>query len=336
MTCCPLLPAELSIAGLAWSVLGTAAATEWSCAKPVEIEHGHVEHLVRYHCDPYYWLRSSGDGTYKCDESQVWVSPEAVKHVPVCEPVCGKPKNHPPRQIQGITGGMLAQKGSFPWQGWMVTRHNLTVRATLISDQWLLNTSRNVYLNIHSENATLEEIAPTLQLFLGSREQPNLGIERIVLHPSYPQAVDLALLKLKVLLGEEVKRICLAQNGYVHPGQVGYISGWGCSATFGFPDRLKYVMLLVAETEQCWEYYSAQNVSYWVQPILGNDTFCMSELREDTCYGDAGGAFAVQDPDDDTWYAGGIVSYDKICTAAKYGVDVKHVLAWVKETVAAG
>lgn len=48
----------------------------------------------------------------------------------------------------------------------------------------------------------------------------------------------------------------------------------------------------------------------------------MSELREDTCYGDAGGAFAVQDPDDDTWYAVGIVSYDKTCTAAKYGVDV--------------
>lgn len=22
---------------------------EWSCAKPVEIEHGYVEHLVKYH-----------------------------------------------------------------------------------------------------------------------------------------------------------------------------------------------------------------------------------------------------------------------------------------------
>lgn len=184
--------------------------------------------------------------------------------------VCGKLKNHPPRQIQCITGGLLAQKGSFPWQGWMVTHHNLTVGATLISDQWLLisdqwllNTGRNVYLNIHSENATLEEIASTLQLFLGSWEQLNLGVKHVVLHPSYPQAVDLALLKLKqeVLLGEEVMPICLAQKDYMHPGHVGYTLGWGCSATFGFPDVLKYVMLPVAESEQCWEYYSAQNVS---------------------------------------------------------------------------
>ncbi|XP_027502637.1 haptoglobin isoform X1 [Corapipo altera] len=337
-------PAELLIAGLAWSMLGTAAATgtfqERSCAKPAEIEHGHVEHLVvRYRCDPYYRLRGSDDGTYKCDGNQVWVSPEAGKEVPVCEPVCGKPKN-PPRQMQRIIGGLLAQKGSFPWQARMVTRHNLTVGATLISDQWLLTTGRNVYLN-HSENTNLEEIAPTLQLFLGSRGQPALGIEHIVLHPGYPQAVDLALLKLKqkVLVGEEVMPICLPQKDYVQPGRVGYVSGWGRGATFAFSDMLKYVMLPVAEDKQCHEYYGARNASYWVQPILSNDTFCvgMSELREDTCYGDAGGAFAVQDPDDDTWYAAGILSYDKTCTAAKYGVyvDVQRVLAWVKETVTA-
>ncbi|NXM39545.1 HPT protein, partial [Gymnorhina tibicen] len=302
--------------------------------KPMEIEHGHVEHLVRYQCDLCYQLRISGDGEEVSGAH--WVQ---GAHLGLALPyvVCGKPKDYPSRQIQCITGGMLAQKGSFPWQGWLVTCHNLTVGATLISDQWLLNMGRNIYLNIHSENATVEEIAPTLQLFLGSCEQPASGIKHVVLHPRYPQAVDPALLKLKqkVLLGEEVMPICLAQKDYVHPGQVGYISGWGCSATFGFSDMLKCVMLPMAESEQCWEYYSVQNVSYWVQPTLGNDTFCvgMSELRED-CYGDAGGAFAVQDPDDASWYAVGIVSYDKICAAAKYGVDVKRVLAWVKETVA--
>ncbi|NWW71887.1 HPT protein, partial [Climacteris rufus] len=300
--------------------------------KPVEIEHGHVEHLVRYRCNPYYRLRSSGDG-------ETWAQHPGMGLLPSSRELCGKPKN-PPKQIQRIIGGLLAQKGSFPWQGRLVTRHNLTVGATLISDQWLLTTARNIYLN-HSENTRLEEIAPTLQLFLGRQEQPALGIEHIVLHPGYPQEVDLALLKLKqkVLLGEEVMPICLAQKDYVHPGQVGYVSGWGRSATFAFPNMLKYVMLPVTETEQCWEYYRARNASYWIQPILSNGTFCvgMSELREDTCYGDAGGAFAVQDPDDNTWYAAGILSYDKTCTAAKYGVyvDVRRVLAWVKETMEA-
>ncbi|XP_074769626.1 haptoglobin-like [Athene noctua] len=335
-------PAVLLIAGLAWTVLETTTTTEWSCTKPAEIEHGYVEHLIQYRCNPHYRLRGTGDGTYRCDEDHTWVSPEAGKEVPVCEPVCGKPKN-PPRQMQRIIGGLLAQKDSFPWQGRLVTRHNLTVGATLISDQWLLTTGRNVYLN-HTVDAKPEEIAPTLQLFLGSQKQnqPALDIERVVLHPAYPEAVDLALLKLKqkVPLGDEAMPICLPQKDYVHPGQVGYVSGWGRGATFAFPDMLKYVMLPVAEEEQCRQYYEARNASYWVQPTLSNDTFCvgMSELREDTCYGDAGGAFAVQDPDDDTWYAAGILSYDKTCTASKYGVyvDVRRVLAWVKETVAAG
>ncbi|CAM9428454.1 unnamed protein product [Bubo scandiacus] len=256
--------------------------------------------------------------------------------------VCGKPKN-PPRQMQRIIGGLLAQKDSFPWQGRLVTRHNLTVGATLIGDQWLLTTGRNVYLN-HTVDAKPEEIAPTLQLFLGSQKQnqPALDIERVVLHPAYPEAVDLALLKLKqkVPLGDEAMPICLPQKDYVRPGRVGYVSGWGRGAAFAFPDMLKYVMLPVAEEEQCRQYYEARNASYWVQPTLSNDTFCvgMSELREDTCYGDAGSAFAVQDPADNTWYAAGILSYDKTCTASKYGVyvDVRRLLAWVKEMVAAG
>jgi len=243
--------------------------------------------------------------------------------------------------MQRIIGGLLAGKGSFPWQGRMVTRHNLTVGATLISDQWLLTTGRNVYLN-HSENAKPEEIAPTLRLFLGSKEQPALSIERVVLHSGYPETVDLALLKLKqkVLLGEEVMPICLPQKNYVQSGRVGYISGWGRGATFAFPDMLKYVMLPVAKDKDCRQYYEARNDSYWVQPILSNDTFCvgMSELQENTCYGDAGGAFAVHDSDDNTWYAAGILSYDKTCMASMYGVyvNVQRVLAWVKETVAAG
>uniref|UniRef100_A0A8B9BF80 Haptoglobin n=1 Tax=Anser brachyrhynchus TaxID=132585 RepID=A0A8B9BF80_9AVES len=297
---------------------------EWSCAKPAEIEHGHVEHLIKYRCDPYYRLRGSGDGK-PCDTGTA--PREAGKEVPVCEPVCGKPEN-PPAPMQRIIGGLLAGKGSFPWQARMVSRHNLTMGATLTSDQWLLTTGRNVYLN-HSEEATPEEIAPTLRLFLGGRGQPTLGVERVVLHPGYPVAVDLALLKLrqKVPVGAEVMPICLPQRDYVQLGRVGYVSGWGRGATFAFPEGLKYVMLPVAEGP------------HGVRPVLGNATFCagMSELREDNCYGDAGGAFAVRDPEDGAWYAAGVLSHDRTCAASKYGVyvDVRRVLDWIRETVAA-
>ncbi|XP_030313879.1 haptoglobin [Calypte anna] len=335
-----LQPSVLLITGLAWIVLETAAASEWNCAKPVEIQHGHVEHLVRYWCDPHYQLHGPGDGTYKRDQDQEWVNPEAGKEMPVCKPVCRKPKN-PPRQLQRIIGGLLSRKGSFPWQGQLVTHHNLTTGATLISDQWLLTTGRNVYLN-YSENAKPEEIAPTLQLYLGSPKSSALGIESVVLHPEYPRDVDLALLKVKqrVPLGEKVMPICLPQKNYVQPRRVGYVSGWGRGATFAFSSVLKFAMLPVAESEKCRQSYEAPNASHWVQPILSNYTFCvgMSELREDTCYGDAGGAFAVHDPDASTWYAAGILSYYKTCAASKYGVyvDLRRVLEWVKDTVAAG
>ncbi|XP_063267159.1 uncharacterized protein LOC134557823, partial [Prinia subflava] len=90
-----------------------------------------------------------------------------------------------PRQIQCFIGGVLAQKGSFHWQGCVVACHNLTVGATLISDQWLLATGRNIYLNIHGEKTTLE-VTRTLQLFPGSQEQPALSIEHIVVAPWLP------------------------------------------------------------------------------------------------------------------------------------------------------
>jgi secreted trypsin-like serine protease len=62
----------------------------------------------------------------------------------------------------------------------------------------------------------------------------------------------------------------------------------------------------------------------------------MSKYQEDTCYGDAGSAFAVHDLEDDTWYAAGILSFDKSCTVAEYGVYVKvsSILDWVKKTIA--
>ncbi|XP_025960059.1 haptoglobin [Dromaius novaehollandiae] len=329
--------AALLIAGLAWATLDPAAATPSSCAQPPEIEHGHVEHVIRYRCDPHYQLRSAGDGTYKCQENDVWVNPNAGKELPVCEPVCGKPQ-HPARQVQRIIGGLLADKGSFPWQGRLVTRHNLTAGATLVSDQWLLTTAKNVYMN-HSEDAEPAEIAPTLRVFLGGKGQPARRVERVVLHPDYPAAVDLALLKLreKVPLGEEAMPICLPRKDYLQPGRVGYVAGWGRGATLAFSELLKYVMLPVAEDEKCRAYYAARG-PHGVLPLLSKHTFCvgMSELREDTCYGDAGGAFAVQDPEDDTWYAAGILSHDRTCAASKYGVYVRleHVRDWVQQTLA--
>ncbi|XP_011817018.1 PREDICTED: haptoglobin isoform X4 [Colobus angolensis palliatus] len=234
--------------------------------------------------------------------------------------------------------------GSFPWQAKMVSRHNLTTGATLINEQWLLTTAKNLFLN-HSENATAKDIAPTLTLYVGKKQL--VEIEKVVLHPNYSE-VDIGLIKLKqkVPVNERVTPICLPSKDYAEVGRVGYVSGWGRNANFKFTDHLKYVMLPVADQYDCIKHYEGSTVPekktpkspVGVQPILNKHTFCagMSKYQEDTCYGDAGSAFVVHDMEEDTWYAAGILSFDKSCGVAEYGVYVKvtSIQDWVQKTIA--
>ncbi|MCP6467749.1 haptoglobin, partial [Klebsiella pneumoniae] len=314
-----------------------------SCPKPPEIANGYVEHSVRYRCRPYYRLRTEGDGVYTLNSEKQWVNTVAGEKLPECEAVCGKPK-HPVDQVQRIIGGSLDAKGSFPWQAKMVSRHNLISGATLISDQWLLTTAKNLFLN-HSEKATAQDIAPTLKLFVG-RDQL-VEIEKVVLHPNR-STVDIGLIKLKqkVPVNERVMPICLSSKDYIAQGRMGYVSGWGRNANFKFSQRLKYVMLPVADQVSCVQHYEGSTVPeekvpkspVGVQPILNEYTFCagMSKYQEDTCYGDAGSAFAIHDLEEDTWYAAGILSFDKSCTVAEYGVYMKvaSILDWIQSTMA--
>ncbi|XP_076989022.1 haptoglobin [Tamandua tetradactyla] len=314
-----------------------------SCPKPPEIENGYVEHLVRYHCKANYKLRTEGDGVYTLNSEKQWVNKAIGEKLPECEAVCGKPK-HPVDQVQRIMGGSVDAKGSFPWQAKMISHHNLTTGATLISEKWLLTTAKNLFLG-HEDTAQAKDIAPTLKLYVGKKQL--VEIEKVVFHPNY-STVDIGLIKLKqkVPVGERVMPICLPSKDYAEVGRVGYVSGWGRNSNFNFTQLLKYVMLPVADQDKCVTLYEGSTVPeekapkspVGVQPILNEHTFCagMSKYQEDTCYGDAGSAFAIHDQDDDTWYAAGILSFDKSCTVAEYGVYVKvpSILDWVQKTIA--
>ncbi|XP_018867535.2 haptoglobin-like [Gorilla gorilla gorilla] len=313
------------------------------CPKPPETANGYGEHSIRYQCKNYYRLRTEGDGVYTLNDKKQWTNKAVGDKLPECEAVCGKPKN-PANPVQRILGGHLDAKGSFPWQAKMVSRHNLTTGASLINEQWLLTTAKNLFLS-HSENAIAKDIAPTLTLYVGEKQL--VEIEKVVLHPNYSQ-VDTGLIKLKqkVPVNERVMPICLPSKDYAEAGRVGYVSGWGQSDNFKLTDHLKYVMLPVADQDQRIRHYEGGTVPekktpkspVGVQPILNEHTFCagMSKYQEDTCYGDAGSAFAVHDLEEDTWYAAGILSFDKSCAVAEYGVYVKvtSIQDWVQKTIA--
>ncbi|KAM9607438.1 haptoglobin [Trichechus inunguis] len=313
------------------------------CPKPPEIANGYVEHSVRYQCKKFYRLRSEGDGVYTLNSQKQWINKAVGETLPECEAVCGQPKN-PVDQVQRIIGGSLDAKGSFPWQAKMISRHNLTTGATLINEKWLLTTAKNLFLN-HTDNATAKDIAPTLKLYVGKNQL--VEIEKVVLHPDYSK-VDIGLIKLKqkVSVDERVMPICLPSKDYAEVGRVGYVSGWGRNSLFSFTQQLKYVALPVAAKDECEKHYEGSTVPekkepkspVGVQPILNEYTFCvgMSKYKEDTCYGDAGSAFAIHDQDDNTWYAAGILSFDKSCATAEYGVYVKvpSILDWVQKIIA--
>ncbi|XP_012389751.1 haptoglobin [Orcinus orca] len=320
----------------------TTTATDDSCLKPPEIANGYLEHLVRYRCKTYYKLRA-GDGVYTLNTEKQWINKDLGEQLPECEAVCGKPK-HPAVQVQRIIGGSLDAKGSFPWQAKMVSRNNLTSGATLINEQWLLTTAKNLFLG-HDNTTKAKDIAPTLRLYVGRKQL--VEIEKVLLHPDYSE-VDIGLIKLreKVPIDETVMPICLPSKDYVEAGRVGYVSGWGRNANLVFTEHLKYIMLPVADQDKCVQHYEGSTVPekktpkspVGVQPILNEHTFCagLSKYQEDTCYGDAGSAFAIHDEADDTWYAAGILSFDKSCATAEYGVYVKvsSILDWVQKTIA--
>ncbi|XP_057568836.1 haptoglobin-like [Hippopotamus amphibius kiboko] len=320
----------------------TTSATDDGCPKPPEVANSLVEHSVRYQCKIHYRLRA-GDGVYTLNSEKRWVNKDLGETLPECEAVCGKPK-HPLVQVQRIIGGSLDVKGSFPWQAKMVSRHNLTSGATLINEQWLLTTAKNLFLN-HTNGTKAKDIAPTLRLYVGKKQL--VEIEKVVLHPDYSK-VDIGLIKLrqKVTIGERVMPICLPSKDYVDVNRVGYVAGWGRNANFNFTELLKYVALPVADQAKCVIHYEGSTVPekktekspVGVQPILNEHTFCagLTKYQEDTCYGDAGSAFAVHDKADDTWYAAGILSFDKSCAVAQYGVYVKvlSILDWVQKTIA--
>ncbi|KAK2501294.1 hypothetical protein MC885_018073 [Smutsia gigantea] len=314
-----------------------------SCPKPPEIANGRLQHLVRYGCETYYELHTEGDGVYSLNNEKQWVNDVTGEKLPECKAVCGKPKN-PVDRVQRIMGGALDAKGSFPWQAKMVSHHNLTSGATLINEQWLLTTAKNLFLG-HTDEAKAKDIAPTLRLYVGKHQL--VEIEKVVLHPDHSE-VDIGLIKLKqkVPVDEKVMPICLPSKDYAEVGRVGYVSGWGRNANFNFTEHLKYVMLPVADQDKCVIHYEGSTVPekktpkspVGVQPALNEHTFCagLSKYREDTCYGDAGSAFAVHDTDEDIWYAAGILSFDKSCTVAEYSVYVKvpSILDWVQKTIA--
>lgn len=144
------------------------------------------------------------------------------------------------------------------------------------------------------------------------------------LHPAFQNASDvdndLALIKLKepVSFSDSVFPIPLPEkedNLEESEGQRGVIAGWGWSPLLKFSESLKFLALPVIPS-------NAKQDKIWTTH---------TEFQENVCYGDAGGALALLNPDTQKVYAAGILSYDEACTTNQEAIFMKisAYLPWI-------
>lgn len=164
----------------------------------------------------------------------------------------------------------------------------------------------------------------------------------MVLHPGFQSVSDwdndLALIQLKepFTLSEAVMPIPLPERGEdlaEAAQEKGIITGWGWGVHFTPAESLKHLVLPVASHSFCKAEYNRGGST----PTIDDNMFCTgaSKYQENVCFGDAGGALAVQDPKDGRVYAAGILSFDKACAVRKYAVYMKlsAYMPWINSVL---
>ncbi|XP_009633907.1 mannan-binding lectin serine protease 1 [Egretta garzetta] len=323
---------------------------------------------IQYHCQhPYYHMAPNSTATYTCDASGVWRSEELGTKLPSCQPVCGRPARPLPGIIKRIIGGRNAEPGFFPWQALIVVEDMSRVpndkwfgSGALLSDSWVL-TAAHVLRSQRRDKTVIPVSKEHVTVYLAlhdvrnKMEAVNRTVERIILHEefdiqNYNHDIALVKLKEKVTMGNYVMPVCLPQFEHElegpHPNTLGLVAGWGISnpnitvdeiissGMRTLSDILQYVKLPVVLHAECKTSYESRSGNYSVTENM----FCAGyyEGGKDTCLGDSGGAFVIQDPGTRRWVAQGLVSWggpEECGSKQVYGVytKVSNYVDWVEK-----
>uniref|UniRef100_A0A8B9MHG5 Mannan-binding lectin serine protease 1 n=1 Tax=Accipiter nisus TaxID=211598 RepID=A0A8B9MHG5_9AVES len=322
------------------------------CKAPLELEHGFVTFssrnnlttyraAIQYHCQhPYYHM--APNTTYTCDASGVWRSEELGTKLPSCRPGTTAGVR--------IIGGRNAEPGFFPWQALIVVEDMSRVpndkwfgSGALLSDSWVL-TAAHVLRSQRRDKTVIPVSKEHVTVYLAlhdvrnKMEAVNRTVEKIILHEefdiqNYNHDIALVKLKEKVTMGNYVMPVCLPQFEHElegpHPNMLGLVAGWGISNPNITVDEI--IMVLHAE---CKTSYESRSGNYSVTENM----FCAGyyEGGKDTCLGDSGGAFVIQDPGTRRWVAQGLVSWggpEECGSKQVYGVytKVSNYVDWVEK-----
>uniref|UniRef100_A0A2K5LU66 Complement C1s n=1 Tax=Cercocebus atys TaxID=9531 RepID=A0A2K5LU66_CERAT len=321
------------------------------CGIPESIENGKVEDpestlfgsVTRCTCEePYYYMENGGNGQYHCAGNGSWVNEALSPELPKCVPVCGVPRE-PFEGKQRIIGGSDADIKNFPWQ---VFFDNPWAGGALIDEYWVLTAAHVVEGN---QEPTMYVGSTSVQTSRLAKSKM-LTSERVFIHPGWKLLEvqeartnfdnDIALVQLKdpVKMGPTVAPICLpgtSSDYNLMDGDLGLIAGWGRTEKRDRALRLKAARLPVAPLRKCREVKVENPKADAGAYVFTPNMICAGgEKGMDSCKGDSGGAFAVQDPNDKTkFYVAGLVSWGPQCGTYGLYTRVQNYVDWIMKTM---
>lgn len=248
--------------------------------------------------------------------------------------------SNPIRDTGRIFGGTRAEKGNFPWQ---VYFSDPRASGVLISDRWVMTAAH--VLDGYDKPPMYAGVINVRREFLKS-EAENLIPEASFIHPGWKEEPaetridfdnDIALLKLKdpVKMGPNISPICLPGKSpeyELEEGTLGYIAGWGRREKGRLPADLWKAQIPVVNMDKCRS-VKPEGFDDSVAYIFTDNMICAGGDK-DSCQGDSGGAYAIQDPLNATrYYVAGLISWGPKCGTFGLYTKVVRYLDWIRETM---
>lgn len=248
--------------------------------------------------------------------------------------------SNPIQETSRIFGGTRAEKGNFPWQVYFDYPRGSGV---LISDRWVM-TAAHVLEGYEQPNMFAGVINVGRESLYWEAKQ--LIPEASFIHPDWKKHPidtrtdfdnDIALVKLRdpVKMGPNISPLCLPAKSpeyELQEGTLGYIAGWGQKERGRLPIFLWKAQIPVVDMDKCRSVKpegSADSSAYQF-----TDNMICAGGGKDSCKGDSGGAYAIQDPlDERRYYVAGLISWGPRCGTFGLYTKVVRYLDWITETM---
>ncbi|KAL2084920.1 hypothetical protein ACEWY4_020438 [Coilia grayii] len=323
------------------------------CGDPVSLLNGNFTFIsdvrsnqylsvIEYRCnEPYYSFdKNQAAVQFTCEADRRWKQ-TSNDVIPVCVPVCGRPR-HSFESRKRVLQGETARRGEFPWQVLL----NVPGRggAAVIAPQWIITAAHNL-ASVNKQQ---------IKLYVGNNDvhqlvkSPSLEVASVHVHPQFNDRSgnsnydnDIALIKLvhPITFSEDVMPLCLPPRNSQYPTDtLGTVSGFGIKEGSVIANELRYVQLPLVDQDKCRTSINEKRTSSSDISIFTDNMFCAGfpEGNKDTCQGDSGGAYVLQEGKEGYYWVAGIVSWGINCgVAGNYGVytRVARYLDWITKTM---